>query len=145
MNQCNEVKEKLSGYLDGELTQQKSQLIRVHLESCNECKQLHQELSDLQNKIKTITADTAEEAELDKIINDLGAKQSQHWGWIMLIIGYVMLAGYAIVKFLIDNQLNTFEKIATFLLGLGGLLLFYSVLRQRLIALKTDKYKDINL
>ncbi len=145
MNQCNEVKERLSGYLDGELTQQNSQLVKVHLESCDECHQLHQELSDLKNKIKTIETDTGEEADLNKIINDLGAKQSQHWGWLMLIIGYVMLVGYAIVQFLIDNQLNTFEKTATFLLGIGGLLLFYSVLRQRLIAIKTDKYKDINL
>jgi len=95
--------------------------------------------------IKTVESDNGEAVELDKIINDLGAKQTQHWGWIMVIIGYVMIVGYAIVTFLIDNQLNTFEKIATFLLGIGGLLLFYSVLRQRLIALKTDKYKDINL
>jgi len=145
MKQCNDVKEKLSGYLDGELTQQDSQQVRVHLEGCDECAKLHQELFDLKKKIKTVESDNGEAVELDKIINDLGAKQTQHWGWIMVIIGYVMIVGYAIVTFLIDNQLNTFEKIATFLLGIGGLLLFYSVLRQRLIALKTDKYKDINL
>jgi len=145
MKQCNDVKEKLSGYLDGELTQQDSQQVRVHLEGCDDCTKLHQELFDLKKKIKTVESDNGEAVELDKIINDLGAKQTQHWGWIMVIIGYVMIVGYAIVAFLIDNQLNTFEKIATFLLGIGGLLLFYSVLRQRLIALKTDKYKDINL
>jgi len=49
------------------------------------------------------------------------------------------------ICFFMNDDINSFEKITAFLLGAGGLLLFFSVLRQRLIAAKTDKYKDINL
>jgi len=43
MSQCNEIKEKLSGYIDEELPQQQSQQVRIHIESCEKCKQSHDE------------------------------------------------------------------------------------------------------
>ena len=78
-------------------------------------------------------------------MQDLGARQSQQWGWMLFIVGAVMMMGYSIFQFIISNDLNSFEKFGFSFLGLGGLLLFVSVLRQRIIAAKTDKYKDINL
>ena len=145
MTQCDKIEEKLSGYLDGELTQQEAQRVSVHIDTCESCKQLHAELLGLQKDIKTIHSDGGEEAALEKIMQDLGARQSQQWGWMLFIVGAVMMMGYSIFIFIISNELNSFEKFGFGFLGLGGLLLFVSVLRQRIIAAKTDKYKDINL
>ena len=145
MTYCDIVEEKLSGYLDGELSQQQSQQLRIHLESCASCKDLHSELNNLKNAIKTIQCDGGEEAILEKIMNDLDAGKKQQWGWRLVIVGAVMLVGYAFIGFVFSSEINSFEKLAIGLLGLGGILLFLSVLRQRLIASKTDKYKDINL
>ena len=41
------VGERLSGYLDGELTQQERQRIDLHLEACDECMKLLGELTEL--------------------------------------------------------------------------------------------------
>jgi len=64
---------------------------------------------------------------------------------VLLIIGALMMIGYSFIRFFISDDINSFEKIMALLLGTGGLLLFFSVLRQRLIIAKSDKYKDINL
>jgi len=145
MTQCQKVEEKLSGYLDGELTQQESQQVRLHIESCESCQQLHTELLSLQKDIKAIHSDGGEEAALEKVMNDLGAKQTQQWGWMLVIIASALMVIYSFYGFIIDNDMTSFEKIMFSLLGIGGVLLFISVVRQRIIASKTDKYKDINL
>lgn len=145
MTQCQEVEEKLSGYIDGELTQQESQQIRIHIEGCEICQQIHSELLSLQKDIKTIHSDGGEEAALEKIMNDLGAQQTQQWGWMLVIIGSVLMVIYSLYGFIVDNGMTSFEKIMFSLIGIGGILLFISVVRQRMSASKTDKYKDINL
>jgi len=145
MTQCNEIEEKLSGFMDGELTQQQSQQVRVHIEACDNCQQLHTQLLEIQKDIKTINSNGGEEAALEKIMNDLGSQQTQQWGWMFVIIGSTLMIMYSFYAFIIDNQMTSFEKIMFSFLGIGGVLLFASVVRQRMIAFKTDKYKDINL
>ncbi len=145
MSSCEHVSEKMSGFIDNELTQQESQKIRVHIEQCKSCSQLHADLMDMQSKIKSIQSDGGEEAALEKIMEDLGAKKTQNWGWIFVVIGSVMMMGYASMNILSEIDLTTFEGFFSTLIGLGGLLLFISVIRQRMVASKTDKYKDINL
>jgi len=78
-------------------------------------------------------------------MNDLGSQQTQQWGWMFVIIGSTLMIMYSFYAFIIDNQMTSFEKIMFSFLGIGGVLLFASVVRQRMIAFKTDKYKDINL
>ena len=145
MQQCKQLAEKLSGYIDGELTQQASQQVRLHIESCKDCQQLHSDLLDMQVDIKNITTTGGEDAALENIMKDTTATNTQHWGWILLISGSIALMGVSVYQFIMSNELSVFEKLITGSMGLGGFLLFLSVVRQRLIALKTDKYKDINL
>ena len=40
---CNEIREKLSLYLDDELNEDEKKLIDEHLESCHECKKEFEE------------------------------------------------------------------------------------------------------
>jgi anti-sigma factor RsiW len=45
------VGELLSGYIDGELTQQERQRVDVHCESCAECGQLRDELREIRRDV----------------------------------------------------------------------------------------------
>jgi len=145
MTHCEKVAEKLSGYIDGELTQQQSQQVRLHIDNCDSCSKLQNELIEMQSDIKTLKAADCEEAALEKIMQDLGAQKSQQWGWMFIIIGSLLMMAYSFFQFIVSTEMHSFEKIIIGLLGVGGLLLFVSVLKQRLIAMKNDKYKDINL
>ena len=66
-------------------------------------------------------------------------------GWILFIAGVLAISGIAIYEFVIDTSMPTYIKVITGLIwvGLGALLV--SVLRQRLIERKSDKYKDVEI
>ena len=66
-------------------------------------------------------------------------------GWILFILGVLGISGIAVYEFVIDTSMATHIKVITSLvwIGLGALLV--SVLRQRLIERKSDKYKDVEI
>ena len=63
----------------------------------------------------------------------------------MFIGGVLIIAGYGIYEFVIDTSMGLGVKLlfAAIYGGLGAL--FISVLRQRLIERKSDKYKDVEI
>ena len=66
-----------------------------------------------------------------------------HLGWLLLSAGVLLLYGYGIYDFMTDSSESIWVRLALGGIGLGFLILFLHVLRQRLIARKTDRYRDI--
>ena len=66
-----------------------------------------------------------------------------HLGWLLLCAGVLLLYGYGIYDFMTDSSEPIWVRLALGGIGLGFLILFLHVLRQRLIARKTDRYRDI--
>lgn len=66
-------------------------------------------------------------------------------GWVLLIAGVLGISGIAIYEFVIDTSMPTYIKVLTGLVWLGLGVLLVSVLRQRLVERKTDKYKDVEI
>jgi hypothetical protein len=66
-------------------------------------------------------------------------------GWILFIAGVLGISGIAIYEFIIDTSMATPVKILAGLVWIGLGVLLVSVLRQRLIERKTDKYKDVEI
>jgi anti-sigma factor RsiW len=139
------VNELLSGYLDNELTQQKRQLVSLHLETCSACSENLEGLRALRKRMgQAQLGDTNKDIWREKM-DDTAVKLSRGTGWFLLIGGLLAIAGIAIVMFLTSSSISGVEKllISAVYLGLGAL--FVSVLRQRLIERKTDKYKDVEI
>jgi hypothetical protein len=66
-------------------------------------------------------------------------------GWIMFIVGVLGISGIAIYEFVLDTSLPTYIKVLTGLVWIGLGVLLVSVLRQRLIERRTDRYKDVEI
>ena len=64
-------------------------------------------------------------------------------GWSLIGGGLLLLYGYGIYDFMTDSSEPIWVRLTLAGIGLGFLILFLHVLRQRLIAWKTDRYKDI--
>ena len=54
------VGELLSGFVDGELTQQDNQFVNVHIQSCDNCQKTYSELLEMQTGIREIKTDGAQ-------------------------------------------------------------------------------------
>jgi len=142
---CQHVEELLTGYLDAELTQQESQRVAVHIEECPDCRQTYRQLQQLQQAVQETPYPNLEQKALETVMNDLTSRSIQGIAWFALSAGLAMIIALAVYAFWIDTGMSWYEKLAMSLVWGGGIGLFVSVLRQRLIARKTDKYRRVKL
>jgi hypothetical protein len=139
------VGEMLSGYIDGELTQQQRQRVEVHCDTCEECKGNLEDLRALRDRVGRSHLSELGDDIWREQMDDTTVKATRGIGWLMFIGGLLILAGYGIYEFVIDTSMPLGIKLL-FAAIYGGMgVLFFSALRQRLIERKTDKYKDVEI
>lgn len=139
------VGELLSGYIDGELTQQQRQRVALHCEGCADCARELSGLQALREEVGNAQLSGLGDDVWRENMNDPTVQTTRGIGWLLFLGGIMIVAGIAIYEFVVDSSI---EPLAKFLISAiyGGLaLLFFSVLRQRLIERKTDKYKDVEI
>lgn len=145
---CTAIGELLSGYVDHELTQQQSQRVRVHLETCEACRRLHADLVNMKEQLRQLSWPISDEEMLEKLEKDLFASGTRKAGWVLLAVGalFAVVAGtVALFLFLAAPDVPMIVKLFNVLLVLGAGALFVSVVRERLMTYKKDKYRNVKL
>jgi len=139
------VNELLSGYLDGELTQQKSQQVRLHLDSCQLCTENLESLRVLRARMGQAGLGNTNNDVWREMMDDTTVNVTRGIGWFLFIGAILIIAGIGVIAFLTSSSIGAGEKllVSAVYIGLGAL--FVSVLRQRLIERKTDRYKDVEI
>ena len=136
---------QLSGFIDGELTQQERQFVTLHCEVCTDCRENLERLRDLRNRIGESGLSEVGEDKWRESIEDPTVQLTRGIGWLMLIIGLLIVGGIGLVGFLFSDGISAGMKLLMVAIYGGLAALFFSVLRQRLIESKTDKYKDVEI
>jgi len=140
------VHELLSGYIDSELTQQDRQRVQLHCGECPECSEQLEELLALRGQIAKSPLSEVGQDVWRETTSDLTARTSRGIGWLVFIGALLLAAGFSIYEFI--KELGSMSPLAILIIGgiYGGLLLlFISVLRQRLVERRTDRYKDVEI
>ena len=144
--QTEHVGELLSGLIDGELTQQDRQRVEVHCETCAECRSQLQELRELRDRVGQSNLSDVGQSAWRETMNDNTVKATRSIGWLLFIGGVLIAGGIALFEILSGlSSVSLTEKLIVGGIWGGLLFLFLSVLRQRLIERKTDKYKDVEI
>ncbi len=139
------VGEWLSGFVDGELTQQQRQWVEVHCRDCAECRRDLDELRALRERMGQARLSELGEDRWREEMNDTTVTTTRTVGWLLFVVGALALGAWVVFHFLSDPGVGLGIK-AIFVAFYGGLaVLLISVLRQRLIEHKTDKYKDVEI
>ncbi len=139
------VGELLSGYIDGELTQQERQRVEVHCDECAECRGSLDDLKTLRNSVGKARLGELGEDKWREQMDDTTVKATRGIGWLLLIGGVLVISGIGLFQFITDSSMSFGEKLLAASIYGGLAALFVSVLRQRLIERKTDKYKDVEI
>jgi len=139
------VGELLSGFLDGELTQQQRQLVTLHCDGCDQCQADLTGLRELHERINKAHLSEVGEDKWRETMNDPTVKTTRNIGWLMFIAGLLVLAGVGLIGFIFSHDIPVGTKLLLIAIYGGLASLLYSVLRQRLIERKTDKYKDVEI
>jgi len=139
------VGEMLSGFVDGELTQQQRQRVTLHCENCAQCRDNLESLRVLRERIAGSGLSEIGEDKWRESMNETTVEITRGVGWLLFIAGLLVAAGIGLAGFIFSDEIPVGIKLLiTAIYGGLGLLLF-SVLRQRLIERKTDKYKDVEI
>jgi anti-sigma factor RsiW len=132
----------ISGHLDGELTQAAEQKVRIHLEDCEHCKTVLGELRSLREATMSTEFHKPDDSQWDERPQTGVSLVARGTGWIIAIVWAAFFASYALWH-LWQGSANLVERLLVF----GGLsafvLLFTSVLLDRLRASRTDPYREV--
>lgn len=138
---CERYQVMISGYLDGELSPEDRSDLEQHLEGCLVCRR---EFDTMQRLAVGTTAMFAREAPpedlWDGFVNGVYNRLERQSGWLVLIVGALLLSAYGAYHFLTDDWANALIKALIAAPVIGFVILFVSVLRQRLRAARTDRY-----
>lgn len=143
MLKCEDIQELISGYLDRELTSQKRQKVEVHMETCHSCRSTYESLQKQHQLVGQLPLEQMTDAERRGMLRDFPARGSRWVGVILLLVGILTLWLYGIYEGARDEPFII--QVAVGMTLVGFLVLFLSVLRDRLYARRTDRYKDVEL
>ena len=135
----------LTGYLDNELTQQDRQ--RVEQRMINEPTYHAQfdDLNSLQSDIAGLDFQPNKTTQWNELAPDVTSRTTRSLGWLTYIISTLFLVGYGLYEFIMAETENALVKTAVLGIFLGLGLLLFSVIKQRLVESKTDRYKDVQI
>jgi len=141
---CENFQYLITGYLDDELSAEQRQSLDAHLADCPQCRQELAELKELKEGLAMMKFKEPGDAELERYWHGIYNRLERGIGWILFSIGAIALLCYGAFKLveemITDPTVQWIVKIGVLALLAGVVVLFVSLLRERLMLRKTDKY-----
>ena len=95
MPDCDAIREQLSAYLDGELTQQQRQRIAVHLEDCADCRRIYEDFRTLRQQVRELDWPQPADEERSRLMARLAFQATRSVGWLLWIVSALRRTGAA--------------------------------------------------
>ncbi len=147
MMKCNDIRELLAGYQDGELDRAQEEMVKKHLSECEQCRT---EMARL-DKVKEVTS-KVQYKDLPLEVwegywQSLYRRIERGLGWIFVSIGSIIMAGVGIwlllQRYFLNPEVGLFNKIGVGALLVGGIFLLVSVIREQVFAYTRERYREV--
>ncbi len=144
---CDEAKILMMGLLDSELTKAQEIQINEHLQSCSLCSREFESYSELKKETSNMKLKKLPEMYWDDYWQHIYNRLERGIGWIVFSIGLIIITVFAGIeitnKFFLDSSVPIMFKFGVAFAGIGGIVLLISVLREKLMVMKVDKYRSV--
>lgn len=146
---CERFNPMLSGYVDGELAADERRRLEEHLAACEACRRELEGLKVLKEDLAMLKFKEPSDAELERYWAGVYNRLERGIGWILLSVGAILLLSYGAWQFIEgvirDPVVQPIVKVGACALVFGLVVLFVSLLRERLTVRKVDRYsKEID-
>ena len=132
----------LSGYVDGVLTQADEQRVRVHVEDCAACRRQVEEMQQLREVTMSSRFKVPADDQWSEAPRGAASRLAFGLGWTFVIVWASIVGGYALWEFWTSDE-PFVGKLLAFAPASAVVLLFLSVLIDRLKAMRTDPYRRV--
>ena len=137
-------KRLLMGLLDGELSADEKTSVEMHLDGCVECRGELEEFNKMKGVIDKMKYKEAPDEAWEKYWSKVYNRLERGLSWILISIGAMTLLFYggfkAVENLVKDPAVAILMKVAILVLLAGLVILFVSVVRERIFTYKKDKY-----
>ena len=141
---CEDYGPMLTAYVDGELSDEDRRRLDEHLAGCQRCRDQLAEWTALQEELAMIKFTEPTDEQLQRYWSGVYNRLERGIGWILFSVGSILLLCYGAFKLIesviTDPKVAWVVKIGVVALAFGVVILFVSLLRERLAVRKKDKY-----
>ena len=127
-------------YIDHEMTASECASFESHLESCNVCRNLLNDLSSLKEVTDSMKIAELPETVWEKYWEGVYNKLERSIAWFLFILGSLIVTGYGVYQAIMDPSLRNLAGLGTLILIIGFAILLLSVLREKLTVNSKDRY-----
>ncbi|MBN2566233.1 MAG: zf-HC2 domain-containing protein [Candidatus Eisenbacteria bacterium] len=140
---CGRFRELMMASLDREICAEDRAALESHLAECPDCRREFEELKKVSELVDEIELPKPSEEDMMKYWPSVYAKIERGAGWSLLVIGAVIWLGYGVYLFITDPTVGSLTKFLVALPIVGVLMLLLSVIRERVVVGRTERYKEV--
>lgn len=143
----NKLNLQIMAYLDGELTESEARQIERLIREDAQYRKIYESLRDVQEVTQEMKFKKLPEMYWDEYWTHVYNRIERGFSWIFISLGAIILIGFiswqAIHKLIINESIHPLMKAGIILLALGLVILLVSVVREKLMIRKVDKYREV--
>ncbi len=144
---CEDYRELLIRYVDKQISGEDKIRLENHLKECVSCRNDLKQLQNWKEVSSEMKGKLLPDMAWDEYWQHLYNRLERGIGWILISIGAIILLGFVVYHFIMDvlntTELTRLEKFGILSLALGFVVLLVSVIREKLMIRKYDKYKEV--
>jgi len=134
----------LSGFIDGELSPEEAMEVQEQLNRSESLRAEYEELIKTGDSLTGVSFIEPQEEELENLWRTPFSHGVKVTAMVLIIGGYAFFLGVGILLFFSsENDMPMIFKLCFGAMALGGFILGYQVLRDRVISYAKDPYKEI--
>ncbi len=142
-----EIGLQVMAYLDGELSPKEAEQVRKNIEADERYKKAMQSLLEIKEATSEMKLKKLPEMYWDDYWKHVYNRIERGISWILISIGAIILLSFGVWQFfksvLDDQSMHPILKAGIFILMIGILVLIVSILREKLMIRKIDKYRGV--
>ncbi len=144
---CDEMGIKIMALLDQELSEKEITEVKEHLKTCERCSEEYASLKKLKEVTGEMRMKKLPEYYWDDYWSHVYNRIERGISWLLLSLGAIIIlsfAGWEALNALIaDQQMHPLLKGGIFILLIGAIILIVSILREKILVKRIDKYREV--
>jgi hypothetical protein len=144
---CDNIKLKIMALLDDELSQEDILEVETHLKSCVRCSKEYSSLKKLKEVTNSMNLKNLPEFYWDDYWTHVYNRIERGISWLLISLGAIIVLAFvgweAITSLVANQEMSPLLKVGIFILMLGSVILIISILREKLLVKRIDKYREV--
>jgi anti-sigma factor RsiW len=144
---CQNHKDLMMAYLDNELDEQQKRAFEAHLASCPDCAKDMKEFKKLKQMTDQVALVEPEDRVWREYWSGVYNRVERGTGWVLFSLAAIALllyGGFLLIEtIIVDPAVGVLLKLGLLALLAGLVILFVSVLRERVYFWSRDRYRDV--